>query len=634
MTSPRTSRAELRAQIDRHLAEGAFAPALAALHELWHAERSSASASYVISCFERLRPFVNLTPFRVAILRSFTLEPAVPVLRAAALLGGMDVTVQMTDFDNYSQQILDSSSAMYAFNPDAVIFAVQTRDIARDLWDNYTDQAADQLQARVEEWVGAMREWVHIFRSRSTASLILHTFEQPARPRAGILDVQGKVGQLALIQKVNEELRELASEYSGVHLLDYDGLVSRRGREGWHDERKWLTLRMPIGAENLPALAQEWLRFLHPLSGRIGKVLVTDLDNTLWGGVVGEDGIHGIQVDSEYPGAAYLAVQRALLDLYHRGVLLAIASKNNEEEALDAMQRHPGMLLRPDHFASMQLNWNAKAESLRQIAEDLNVGLDSLVFLDDNPIERQAVRIALPQVTVIELPPDSMEFAKAVRDCPLFERVTSSAEDRERARYYVQQKERQNVQKGMASLEEFYYSLEQKVGIAPLSDETLGRIAQLIKKTNQFNLTTKRHSEAQIAAFGSDPNYDVYGVRVSDRYGDNGLVGVCITRRDDDVCEIDTLLLSCRVIGRTVETAILSFLVEENQARGSTRLQGWFLPTPKNKPAESFYAKHQFVLRDQTVTGSLWSLDLREAALDCPPWIQLSGQYEAARTGS
>ena len=544
----------------------------------------------------------------------------------------MDVTVHITDFDNYSQQILDPSSGLYAFNPDAVIFAVQTRDLARDLWDNYTDLSPHQREARVEEWAGAMCEWVRIFRSRSTASLILHTFEAAGATPRGNLGRSNAVGQIGLIQKVNQELQQLAAEYPGVHLLDYDGLVSRRGREGWHDERKWLTLRMPIGAENLPALAQEWLRFLHPLSGRIGKVLVTDLDNTLWGGVVGEDGIQGIQVDSEYPGAAYRAVQRALLDLNNRGMLLAIASKNNEEEALDAMQRHPGMLLRPHHFASMHLNWNPKAESLRQIAEDLNVGLDSLVFLDDNPIERQAVRIALPQVTIIELPPDSMEFAKAVRDCPLFERVTSSAEDRERARYYVQQKERQSAQNSMASLEEFYYSLEQKVEIVALSDEILGRIAQLIKKTNQFNLTSKRYSEAQIAAFGSDPKYDVYGVRVSDRYGDNGLVGVCITRHDADVCEIDTLLLSCRVIGRTVETAILSFLVEENQARGSTRLEGWFLPTAKNKPAESFYLKHNFLLQDQTVTGSLWSLDLREAAVDCPPWIRLAGQYQAAKT--
>jgi FkbH-like protein len=183
----------------------------------------------------------------------------------------------------------------------------------------------------------------------------------------------------------------------------------------------------------------------------------------------------------------------------------------------------------------------------------------------------------------------------------------------------------------MTSLEDFYRSLEQKVEIAPLSKDNLGRVAELIKKTNQFNLTTVRHSEAQLAAFGDDPNYDVYAVKVADRFGDNGLVGVCVTRREKDACEIDTFLLSCRVIGRTVETAVLSFLAEEGQARGLSRLEGWFRPTRKNKPAESVYPTHNFELREQTDAGSQWVLDLRKATVNCPPWIQLTVQCASAR---
>jgi FkbH-like protein len=617
MTLPRNSRTEIRAEIDGHIAGGNWAQALAALGQLWRVDRTSSTAFYVISCFERLRPHVTLTPCRVAILRSYTLEPAVPVLRAEALLGGLDVTVQMADFDNYSQQILDPASALYEFRPDAVIFAVQTRDIAPDIWDN-TQQAS-----RIDEIAGSIREWMQVFRSRSNASMILHLFERPPYPRAGVLDTQSGDGQIAQIQRLNQRMQELAAETLGLYLLDYDALVSRIGLSAWHDEKKWLTMRMPIRAENLPALAQEWLRFLHPLMGRIGKVLVTDLDNTLWGGVIGEDGIDGIQLGREYPGAGYDALQRAILDLYNRGILLAISSKNNEADAMAALN-HPEMLLRPDHFASLRLNWKPKAENLREIAEELNVGLDSVVFLDDNPVERDSVRAALPQVTVIELPADSLSYANALRECPMFERLTTSAEDRQRATYYVQERQRRDIEKSMPSLTDFYYSLNQTVEIIPLSSATLGRISQLTKKTNQFNLTTKRYNEAEMMEFASDPGCSVYAARVGDRFGDNGLVGVCLTRRQGDACEIDSFLLSCRVIGRTVETAILSFLAKDSQAKGATRLQGWFLPTAKNKPAESFYPSHGFQLQEQTDAGSLWSLDLSQAAIECPPWIRLN----------
>jgi FkbH-like protein len=617
----------LRKEIDQHLAGGNWEAAHAGLHQFWNAERSSAAAGYVVSCYEKLRPFVRLIPCRVAILRSFTLEPVVPLLRATALLGGIDLTVHVGGFDTYAQQILDPNSDLYKFNPDTVILAIQTRDIAPELWESFTDHSPEEQAARAEELHRTLAEWTQIFRSRSAASLIIHNFERPARPNAGILDGQGAAGQDALIQEVNRRLRMLTTEIPGVCLLDYDGLVSRHGRNNWHDERKWLTMRMPIGADNLLEMAQEWLRFLHPLTGRTGKVLVTDLDNTLWGGVIGEDGMQGIKLGREYPGAAYYGLQRVLLDLHNRGILLAIASKNNEADAMEVLSTHPEMLLRPNLFASLQINWNSKAESLRRIAEELNVGLDSLVFVDDNPVERQNIRVSLPQVTVIELPEDSMGYAKAVQRCPLFDRVTASAEDGKRAQYYVEQRQRQNLQKNVTSVEDFYYSLNQKVEIARVSKDTLIRTAQLIKKTNQFNLTTRRHSESQVAQLAADSDSDVYLTRVADRFGDNGIVGVTIVRWTSEVCEIDSMLLSCRVIGRTVETAILHFLAEESRARGIGQIVGWFLPTEKNKPAEGFYADHHFTAKEKSDIGTLWSLDLRQTEIACPPWIQLSAEH-------
>lgn len=614
--------ANLRKEIDQHLAAGKWQAALAGLHQFWNAELGSAAANYVISTCDKLRPNLKLIPCRVAILRSFTLEPAIPMLRAAAMLGGIDVTAHIGDFDNYAQDILDPASSLYSFAPSVAILAVQTRDILPEIWDAYTDRTQEEMKAAAENYLATISEWVRLFRSRSSANLIIHNLEKPEMPNSGVLDAQ-QGAQGALIENINQRLRAIASEVPGVYILDYDGLVSWAGRTKWHDERKWLMMRMPIAADQIAALAQEWLRFLHPLCGRIGKVLVTDLDNTLWGGVIGEDGMDGIKLNKEYPGAAYRSVQRTLLDLSNRGILLAVASKNNEADALQAINEHPEMLLRSTTFAALQIHWNSKAESLRAIAEELNVGLDSLVFLDDNPVEREQVRTALPEVTVIELSSDCMTFAKSIRACPMFERLSSSEEDKKRGVYYAEQRERKELEKNVTSVEDYYYSLNQRVELAPVSNATLNRVADLIKKTNQFNLTTRRHSEPDVAKLAADPDWDVYLTRVSDRFGDNGIVGVCITHRSGEICEIDTLLLSCRVIGRTVETSILHFLSEENRAKGVTRLEGWFLPTAKNKPAENFYSSHNFAEKSKTDSGTLWSLDLRETSIPCPPWIEL-----------
>jgi FkbH-like protein len=362
---------------------------------------------------------------------------------------------------------------------------------------------------------------------------------------------------------------------------------------------------------------------LLPLSGRVAKALVVDLDNTLWGGVVGEDGLDGIQVGPEYPGAAYLALQRAIQALRHRGVLLAVASKNNPDEALDALDRHPGMLLRSGDFAALRINWNDKARSLREIAEELNIGVDSLAFLDDNPAEREQVRLELPEVTVVELPSDPMGYARALADCPVFERLSLTREDQQRGRLYEDQRQRADLQRASASLEDFLRSLEMEMSMGPVEPASVRRVAQLTQKTNQFNLTTRRYSEQEIDALASDPGARVYQVQVRDRFGDNGLVGVAITRRGADAWEIDTLLLSCRVIGRAVESAMLARLSDDARAAGATRLCGWFLPTAKNAPASDFYPSHGFSLLESSDGATRWEAGLGADRPRCPEWIDL-----------
>ncbi len=614
---------EVRSEIEAALAGGQWPTAVRMAQLLWEREPGSATGNFVVACFEKMRPHVELAPYRCAILRSFTVEPLAPLLRAAAFTSGIDLTLHIGEFNTYAQELLDAGSALYRFAPQTVVLAVQTRDLAPELWSEFAALNATRRDGAVERVTGQFAGWIRSLRRHSQANLIIHSLEAPMSPALGALDSQIEHGQPAAIYLLNQNLRRLAHDNPGVYVLDYDGLVARYGREQWTDERKWLSVRLPLSAGSLLRLAREWMRFLHPLTGKIAKAVAVDLDNTLWGGVIGEDGMAGIQVGSEYPGAAYRELQRALLDLSQRGILLAVCSKNNSEEALAALQSHPGMLLHPEHFAAMRINWQDKARNLREIAAELNIGLDAVAFLDDNPVEREHVRREAPEAIVLELPGDPMHFAQAVRDAPVFERLTLSEEDRQRNRYYAAGRERAALEQAASSPEEFYRSLEQEAEIQPVNALTLARVAQLTQKTNQFNLTTRRYSEQQIAEMMSCPGWQVLSLKVRDRYADNGLVGLAILRDAGAVCEIDTFLLSCRVIGRTVETALLAYIAAQARARGAARLEGWFLPTKKNAPAGDFYQRHGFALVEDRDGSQWWGLDLSGAELRCPEWIRL-----------
>lgn len=619
---------ELRPAIDECLGRQDWPYACRLLQDLWRQQATPATAGYIVSRYERLRPYLSLVPCRLALLRSFTVEPVLPLLRAAAFTAGIDLQVQTGEFNAYAQEILHTGSKIYAFAPDVSILAVQTRDIAPELWEGYAGLSAAEVNSVIHRVVTDFETWVRTFRSHSRSSLVLHTLETPLLPSKGLLDYQNGSSQVAAILGINQQLRQIASEHPGVYLLDYDATIARYGRARWHDERKWLTMRMPFAAENLINMAQEWLRFLHPLAGKTCKVLATDLDNTLWGGVVGEDGPDKIQLGQEYPGAAYRDLQRALLDLHRRGILLAICSKNNPADATAILECHPEMLLRPGHFAALRMNWNDKPENLRQIAVELNVGLDSVAFLDDNPVEREFIRAELPEVTVIDVPRDPTDYARALRDHPVFERLALSAEDAERGRYYAEQRNRQKARQSAHSVEDFYRSLAQEVEISNVLPETLGRVAQLTQKTNQFNLTTRRYTEQEMSNIANTPGYDVYAVRVRDRLGDNGIAGVMITRRDGEFCNLDAFLLSCRVIGRTIETAMLSFLIEKSRREGIRLLQGWFMLTAKNAPAQDFYKTHGFFPVQSDDSRTLWSISIEQAQVTCPSWIRLVSREE------
>ena len=608
---------EIRKQIDLAIADGNAALAVKMLTAAWTKEPGAALAGFVASRFDRIGPSLALLPHRWAILRSFTVEPVVPILRAMAYTRGIALDIHVGEFNAYAQEILDAESAVYRFRPDVAVLAVQTRDLAPDLWrgEGAGEDAGEGVLGRFAGWIAS-------FRQHCAAALIVHTLEVPAAA-AGILDGQREDNQAEAIRRINAGLRALAGRHRGVYILDYDALVARHGRENWGDDRKWLTVRLPVASANLQHLAAEWLRFVHPLTGKLAKCVAVDLDNTLWGGVIGEDGMNGIRLGQEYPGAAYQELQRALLDLTRRGILLAVCSKNTPADALEVIHGHPGMVLRPRDFAVMRINWEEKARNLREIAAELNIGLDSVAFLDDNPVERQHVREQAPETIVVDLPEDPMQYARTVRDCAWFERLTVSAEDRQRGELQAAQRERAELARTVTSKEDFYRSLEQAAEVAQVNGQTLARVAQLTQKTNQFNLTTRRYTEPQLEQMMAAEEWRVWSMRVTDRYADNGLVGVAIAKMEGELCEIDTFLMSCRVIGRTVETALLARLAADARERGAKVLQGWFLPTKKNAPAVDFYREHGFEAAERTEEGVLWKIDLTRNTVPPPAWVSV-----------
>jgi FkbH-like protein len=501
--------------------------------------------------------------------------------------------------------------------------AVRTPDIAPELSEDYVHLPVDAANKATQAVSENLEHYIREFRTRCPAALVVHNLEQPTYTAQGVLDAQRQLGQAERIRQINRDLVAATSQMHGVYVLDYDALVARHGRLRWRDQRKWLMARLPIHADQMIHLAREWMRFMVPLTGRTAKALVVDLDNTLWGGVIGEDGMTGIKLSGEYPGAAYQALQGAMLDLNRKGILLAICSKNNPDDAMEVLEKHRGMVLRPQHFASMRISWNDKSQGLREIASELNIAIESLPFLDDNPFEREQVRRAVPEVIVIDLPQDPLEYAAVVRSHPVFERLALSAEDQQRTTFYAEQRERTRVEQNFQSKEDFYRFLEQEAEIATVSPATLGRISQLTQKTNQFNVTTRRYAEQQIRELATNPACQVFSIRVRDRFGDHGLVGVSITRDRGDTCEIDSFLLSCRVIGRTVETALLAHLADQAASRGQKRMVGWFLPTKKNAPARDFYKQHGFEMAQQDREGSLWSLDLTRQRIAAPEWVKV-----------
>ncbi len=572
-----------------------------------------------------------LAPVRLALLASFTIDSHGPFLVVEAARLGFGGEMYVAPFNSVKQELLDPNSGCARHKPDVVFIANLLSDVSPALANESLAQDPVQLDQQIDALVADTLAPVQEFRKRSGAAVILHNFTRPRYPALGIYEGMAAGSPTDLINRINARLVKAAAAIPGVYVLDFDRVCAEVGYANCYDDKMWYLGRSPFSVSVWQLLAQNQAAFIRALLGPQRKCLVLDLDNVLWGGIIGEAGLANIKLGQTYPGNVFRDFQQAVLELYRRGVLLAINSKNNPGDVDEVFASHPDMILKKEHFACIRVNWQDKPSNMREIARDLNIGIESLVFFDDNPAEQELMREALPQVLTLPAPAEPMKYVKVLRGSRAFDRLSLTDEDRRRGEMYRQQSDRRQLEQSATSLQDFLTGLQMTAVIDRVDEFAFPRVADLFQKTNQFNLTTRRHLAPQLRAKMDDPACGVFSLRVIDRFGDNGIVGVAIIQQQDESAVIESLLMSCRVIGRTIETALLSFLVDWAKDRGLGVLDGEFIPTPKNAPAADFYARHGFAQLGGAALGTRWRLDLNKVPFQWPSYIQRSAQAVAGK---
>lgn len=549
----------------------------------------------------------SLAPFRLGILSNSTIDLITPAVIASAARHGLFLEVIQPSFGQVAQEALTPDSRVNSSKPDAVLFALDYR--ALPLKPAVGDAAA--AAATVAGALGYLQTLRNGIKAQSNAVCIFQSFAPAAEPLFGSLDRSLPGTSRYLIAQINRGLGEFVLG-SGDVLLDVAGLAETVGLANWHDPLLWNLAKFPFSDQLIPLYAEHLARTIAAMRGKSRKALILDLDNTVWGGVIGDDGLDGIRIaQGDAAGEAHLAVQRLALDLRQRGVVLAVASKNTDEVARAPFEKHPEMLLKLEHIAVFQANWTDKASNIQAIARELSLGLEAMVFLDDNPMERGLVRKLLPSVAVPELPDDPALYARTLAAAGYFEAVAFAGEDLQRAAFYQDNSKRASLLKQVGGVEAYLASLDMTITFQPFDATGRARIVQLINKSNQYNLTTRRYTDPEVLEAQNDPAVFTLQVRLSDIFGDNGMISVVICRRgaDPDAWEIDTWLMSCRVLERRVEHMVLRELLQHASRAGVGRLIGTYRPTDRNKLVVGHYAKLGFteVSRDDSGT-TRWQL--------------------------
>lgn len=509
-------------------------------------------------------------------------------------------------FDTWQQEMLMPASGLYAFQPEAVVVLLHADAYA------YAWNTKEEGERLIEEWCAAFK------------TVCVNLARVPVFVSSVDISIRCHYGAEARLEQhfeayFVEKVQELYADGMSIYILPVREAIADVGRSGFYAPKMWYMGSMPYSVKGLASLAELIWLYVSAAAGMRRKCLAVDLDNTLWGGVIGEDGVEGIELSAHKEGARYRDAQAILKKMKEQGVMLAILSKNNADDVETAFH-HPGMVLRREDFVAEAINWEAKSVNLKKLALQLNIGLDSFVFLDDNPAEREQMRVECPEVAVIEFPKDSSHLPAVLADAyqRYFLSLEVTEEDAGKTAMYRAENNRRAEMDSSVSVRDFLKKLEMKMDIHFMRLEEEKRVAQLVNKTNQFNVTTKRYSEKEIHELGKNDGSDVITVHMSDKYGDQGLAAVVILKYgEDDIAEgtktvwaeIDSFLMSCRVMGRDAETEIMAHMKDYLIQKGVRVLKASYVRTAKNAPAADLFGKLQFETVAETLEGKRYLVE-------------------------
>lgn len=568
--------------------------------------RRGVSADLDYSSLVSLRRIMRKAPrptapsLRLAVVGGPTTTQLVWLIDAFLAAAGVEAEIWEGDYGVFRQAVLMPDPGLDAFQPQVLFMATGARDVgALPGFDMRGDEVEAMARQEFEEW---SRLW-QTAHGRWGCQIIQNTFDASPWDVAGHLANRLPTARSHYLARLNRMFAEQSPPHVLVH--DLQAVALEAGGRSWFDPRFYHDAKMPCGPESMVAYAHSVTAILRAVRGKSRKVLVLDLDNTLWGGVIGDDGLGGIRIgQGSAEGESFLAFQRYVKELASRGVLLAVCTKNQVENAVEPFERHSEMVLKLDAFSSFVANWNNKADNLRAIAKELNLGIDALVFVDDNPAERAVVRRFVPEVAVPDMPEDPAGFVEAVARHRYFEVVSLTAEDLKRGEYYAQDRKRSQLRAEAADMDSFLQSLDMTSVVEPVTPVNLDRATQLINKSNQFNLTTRRYTAADVGGMAASDRWVTLTLTLRDKFGDNGLIAVVLGERDGDALRLDTWVMSCRVLMRGMEGFTLNCVNEAAAGRGARRLVGQFIPTAKNGMVRQHYEKLGFARVAEGADGS------------------------------
>ena len=543
---------------------------------------------------------------RIAILGGFTLNGLEETMRVKCDEKRIQCTTYVSGYNQYNQEILDEKSQLYKFSPDITFLIIDSRTILGKLFLNPYSVSIEErkqfVQNKSDEIINLAKSLVE----KSKSKLVISNFSVPSYSPIGINETREEFGLHDMVRVLNENIKIGLSTEPEIFIYALNSFVTRFGENNVFDYKQYFYGDVRISLDYIPYLAEELMGYIKAVLGLNKKCIVLDLDNTLWGGIVGEDGFEGIKLGDSPVGRAYAEFQHNLLALNQRGILLAINSKNNFDDAMQIIKDHPNMVLKEDNFVCIRINWNDKVVNMKEISDELNIGLDSMVFFDDDPVNREYVKSNLPEIQTIDIsdPSNSSKILKSIND---FQMLKITDEDMTRNKMYLEQRKRTELKTQVGDLQDFLKQLNISVKIKNADSFTIPRISQLTIKTNQFNLTTRRYQEEDIRKFSQDKDKIVECAQVEDKFGDNGITGVYIINKDNkQEWTIDTFLLSCRIIGRGVEDGMLHQIIEKARKEGVSKIRGEYIKTKKNKPAENFFPTFGFKKE-----GNFWILDTK-----------------------